>query len=547
MRRASRGHRGKATPAWRSRSRLAFVLSAAMLGVIVAGTTLVGPLADSAAAHATLLETSPADDSVLERAPEQVELVFDEGVDVAPGGVRVLDRAGDRVDEGVARTSEGSTRVTVPIDSTAQGTFTVAWRALSNDGHNLAGSFVFHVGTRTGAVAVDEGDDALVEVVAGVARGLALAGAIVLIGSALIAVRTSSETAMSDRLRALMVASGAVGALAVVGLLVTQAATASGRSMPGAITLTWDVAVGTRTGVLLLWRLALLALATAFAVIRGRWGPVLVVMAGAASMIFTSAGGHAWTAEHRIRALTADVAHLWAVSVWVGGLVALTFALRLARDRVAVVSAFSVLAVVAVALVAASGTVSSIEQVGSWAALTGTGYGRLLMIKVAGFVALVGFGWVNRTRLIAGVARAPDAFLRSMRAEVTVAGAVLVVTAILVGQPPARATFSEPFDTTVTSTDLLVQVTVQPARAGANEMHLYFFEADGRSFAAIDAVEITAAVGDIPPRRLDVTPISPSHVSVYGASLAAAGTWAFTITAVRAGQPSTLRFEVPIR
>jgi hypothetical protein len=106
---------------------------------------------------------------------------------------------------------------------------------------------------------------------------------------------------------------------------------------------------------------------------------------------------------------------------------------------------------------------------------------------------------------------------------------------------------SRPFAATVEVPDLVVQLTMSPARAGVNDLHLYFFEAGGGATADVDAVEVTAAKGDIPARRLAVTPVTPSHVSVYGASLPSAGTWTIQTTVVRAGTPSAVTFEVLIR
>jgi hypothetical protein len=92
----------------------------------------------------------------------------------------------------------------------------------------------------------------------------------------------------------------------------------------------------------------------------------------------------------------------------------------------------------------------------------------------------------------------------------------------------------------------VIQMSVQPARAGTNEVHLYFFDQAGAT-VPIDAVEMTAAVGDVPPRRLTVVPVTPSHFSSYDATLTPPGLWRLVVTAVRRGQALTETFEVPIR
>lgn len=63
----------------------------------------------------------------------------------------------------------------------------------------------------------------------------------------------------------------------------------------------------------------------------------------------------------------------------------------------------------------------------------------------------------------------------------------------------------------------------------------------------VDAVQVTAAPPDVPGRRLTVVPVTPSHVTVPGASLPAPGTWTIDVIAVRQGEPVTFTFEAQIR
>jgi copper transport protein len=237
-------------------------------------------------------------------------------------------------------------------------------------------------------------------------------------------------------------------------------------------------------------------------------------------------------------------------------LVALLVALRRAADPVRLSVRFSALAVVLVALVAASGAISGLEQVRTLDGLTSTSYGQLLVAKVAGVAVLVAIGWANRTRLPL-VRRSVAPLTRSLRVEAVVAGAVLALTAALVHQPPARATSAGPFAITVTAEpaeagaddaglDAVLDATVDPARAGSNAIHLYFLGGDGGPLA-VDAVQVTAATADVPARRLPVTPVTTDHVSVTGATLPSVGTWTIEVTAVRTGSPLVFSFEVPIR
>lgn len=563
---------------------------------------LVSVLAEPAGAHATLVGTDPPADAVVDAPPSVVELRFDEGVETLEDSVRIFGPDGQRVDGGAVETAGGGTILRSPIDGAARGTYTVAWRVTSTDSHTISGSFVFHVGQRTGAVEVSEGDDPVTDVGGFVGRWFGYAGSLVALGAAALALlgpgrgTQAGDWAARERLRRLAGAGALIGFLGVVAALVAGVAESTGRSLLDALGRVPEVAPDTRTGRLALARAALLALGALVALVPGWWrtprparttpvaagaavsrsleargdeavggedepavgdgtggalpsiGPVLVVLAGAASLITASLSGHAWTASNRWLAVTSDAVHMGAVGVWIGGIVGLLVALSVTTDGRRLAVRFSALALGAAVVVVVSGTVSGWQQIRTLDGLTSTAYGRLVMAKVVGFVALIALGWINRYRLIPVLENAVRLFTRSLRGEVVVAAAVLAVTAVLVQAPPPRGDAdSGPFRSTVEIDEGSLDVTVDPARAGSNDLHLFFYGPDGVDPLEVDAVRVTAATRNVPARDLQVTPLTPNHVTVTGASLPSPGTWSFEVTAVRAGQPLVFRFEAPIR
>ena len=127
------------------------------------------------------------------------------------------------------------------------------------------------------------------------------------------------------------------------------------------------------------------------------------------------------------------------------------------------------------------------------------------------------------------------------------AALVVALTAVLVNRPPGRDEANAPYSADRTTGDLVVQLTVDPARTGANQLHLYFFETAGLP-AAVDAVEVTARVGDVPPRVVPVEPVSAQPLlRLRRRRSRPGGRWQLDVTAVRRGQATTVTFEVPIR
>lgn len=518
---------------------------------VVAALVLVvlGVLAGArpAAAHAQLVETNPVDDSMVEEVPAEVGLRFDEAMEVTPDAIRVLGPGGDRVESSTTRLSDDAMELTAAIDPAGRGTYTVGWRATSEDGHTLTGSFVFHVEVRTGAQDIDTGRPATVAGTAGVGRWLGFAGALTAVGAAVLALL--ADASARRRLRLVVAIGAAVGAVGTVVLLVAETATSSGRGLLAAVSVVPDIGLGSRTGELIAWRAALLLLAAGFAAVPVVWrrARAITLVPLAAAVATSSAGGHAWTVDSRSLAVGADALHMAAAGAWVGGLVALLVALQTSDDRGRLVRRFSTATLGFVAVVVVTGVVSGLLQVPSLDGLTGTTYGQVLLTKVALVAVLLVIGWVNRRRIVPAGERLLGALTRNVRVEVVVAAILLAVTAGLVEQTPARVAVDQPVDQIVRTDQGTMQVTVDPARVGTNTIHLYFYDASGSQPLNVDAVELWASVGDIPPRRLDVVPVTQSHVSAYGAALGAPGTWALEATAVSGGTTITFTTEVPIR
>jgi copper transport protein len=537
------------------RARSALLAAAAAL---VAPFVLIGPLAVPAGAHATLIGTSPTDDELLDAAPDAVELQFDEGVEVTDDSIEVIGPDGGRVDRDSVEAAEGGSVLRAPIDGDQRGTYTVAWRVTSADSHTISGSFVFHVEERTGAAEFDDDDAASVGIAGFLGRWFGFAGTLVAVGGAGLAALSGRDSAVGARLRPLVGAAAVVGVLGVLVALVAQVADNAGRGWWDGMSLVPDAISDSRTAGLMGLRAGLLWLAalTALLGLVWRWWPAVAVVFGVGSIVTASLGGHAWTSDQRWVAVVADAAHFGAVAAWIGGLVALLVALPVTADRGRLARRFSALALGAVGVVALTGVISGIQNVDSLDGLTTTGYGRLLLAKVALFLALVGFGWANRARLLPLVDRTVAPLSRSLRGEVAVAAIVVGLTAALVNQPPARGEpelEAEPFSAAIAATtedgDEVpgnLQLDVIPAAAGPNDLHLYFRDDDGMPLS-VDAVQVVAALPpEIPERRLDVEVITPDHVSVIGASLPTPGTWTIETTAIREGEPLIFIAEVPI-
>lgn len=153
--------------------------------------------------------------------------------------------------------------------------------------------------------------------------------------------------------------------------------------------------------------------------------------------------------------LTSDLLHLLAAGTWLGALVPFALLLAAARragDPAAVAFAravtrgFSTLAVVSVSVLLASGIVNTWYLSGSVPALLGTLYGRLLLVKVAMFIAMLMVAAVNRLRLTpclddaANARQAIAQLRRNALIETAIGLGVLAVVGVLGILPPGLHT-----------------------------------------------------------------------------------------------------------
>lgn len=411
---------------------------------VLACLLLLG-VAGRAAAHAALLSSSPADGAVVAAAPREVVLTFGEAVSVPPEGVRVLGPAGLRVDDrrpGHAGGDGRTARVGL-APRLAEGTYVVSWRVVSADSHPVSGGFTFSVGHLSAAPAVTAGGgQGLVGAAYEVGRGVAYAGFLVLAGGAFFAAACRAGAPAPPALRRLLALAWAALLAATALLLVLRTPYESGAGFGAAAV---RETLGGRPAQALVVRLLLVA--ALGGVLRraaaGAPSRALAVAAGAAAVgtaATWAAVEHASAGPQPALAVPLDLLHLLAAAVWLGGLAGLlvTLAAEPLREAAGAAVRFSRAAQGAVAVLAATGAYQAWRQVGSWHALGATGYGRLLLAKLAAVAVLLAVAGYSRR----WTARAADGGVRRLRwsvaAEAGTGALVLALTVALTSTRPAR-------------------------------------------------------------------------------------------------------------
>lgn len=521
---------------------------------LVTFAALIG-LAPAASAHAELLGTNPSNGEHLATAPSEIVLRFSENVTPVRDGFGVLTGQGKKAFDTQGELVAGdSTRVRLPVPANLlDGVYSVTWRVVSADSHPVHGAFVFSVGSAQAAPLAGSGAESGSDPVVGVAfwlfRWVGFAAVALLVGGVFFVLACWRAGQTDPRLRRIMKVSWWTATGATVGVLLLQGANASGSSILSAVSPGQVIdTVGTNFGVLVVIRLALLALG-AYLLTRNEIKVLPVALVGIALVVTWSASGHAVAGDLVPFALAADIAHLSAMSVWLGGLVILVACVlwrgRKSPDNVAL-NRFSRVALVAVAVLAGTGVLMAVREVGLSGLLSGSRYVTLVVFKAGAFglvlwLAAMSRASVQRRLALPGRKERAEAIVRLRRSvwsEAGIAVVVLGLTAALVATPPTElysnqaeaAVPAGPFLSALSLPGGDVQVWVSPARPGDNEIVVNVRDQRGinRDVPEV-SVTLTLPANGIGPLPVPLSKTGPGQYVASKFAVPIRGTWRLSV------------------
>ncbi|MFF5076706.1 copper resistance CopC/CopD family protein [Actinoplanes sp. NPDC000266] len=521
-----------------------------LLLLLVALGVLAVP-ASPAQAHASLLGAVPAPGSIVGTSPTEIVVTFSEAVTPVAGRIQVISPDGQRI-SGEAKATGSTLRIQVRKADQPLGTYLVSYRVISADSHPVGGALTFSVGAPSTRPADpgEAGTHRSVTLVTPVTRFLGYAGLTLAAGPALfLAVLWPRRRSRTGAIKAVYAGLGLIG-VATLASLWAQAPASSGSAL-------WDVS-GRELGEVLSssYGLTLLARIGVLAVIAGLLPPLLRGGAGRARSLAVAAlalggmttwplTGHAAASPLAGVIVASDVVHIAAMAVWLGGLVTLTvFLLRRTDPRVlgVVLPVWSRWAALAVVWLVAGGVVQAVVQVGSAGALWQTGYGRLLLAKVAVLAVTLAFAAVARKL----VHRAPGAagLRRTVGVEVLATVVILGLSSVLVQINPGRsaavdqgAVREEGVSQTLTSPLYTLQFNIYPVEIGDNNtIHAFVYTPAGAPLPA-DEWTVTSRLldHDVEPVTQPLLGLIPRHHAVGAIAFPFPGTYEIKFT-VRIGE-----------
>jgi copper transport protein len=411
-----------------------------MRRALVIGVLAALALPGEAFAHATLEHTSPGFEQRLATSPRTVTLSFDQYVERLPHAIRLYSTSEELP---VPHIRVDGRRVIGSLPKLRRGGYTIRWHALSGDGHVVSGVFTFGVRAKAppptqafGASGPTRTED-VVRWLYFLSLALVVGG----LGFRLLVARRR----LPDRFFAIT----GIGVFATlnIGIAGFLLRAEDALQLPFGRLLYGDLSPIARTR----FGSAFVAMTLGFALVAAlvflAWltdRDVFLWPAFAVSLVFVSGlslSGHSaadvgssWKSE------LADWAHLSAACLWIGGLVQLTAVVwpLLPELRRPALLAFSRLATVCVGVLLLAGIYLAILRLPQLSDLWTTGYGQILLVKIALVALAFAWGGLHKLRAVPVVAR--DGTVPRLRAslagESMVGMIVLLVAAILVNANP---------------------------------------------------------------------------------------------------------------
>jgi copper transport protein len=279
--------------------------------------------------------------------------------------------------------------------------------------------------------------------------------------------------------------------------------------------------------------------------------------------VTAAVSGHARTDPHPVLAEASIAVHLLSVGCWVGGLAALVLLGGLGWRTVPperrsglvreLVPRFSRVAMVAVVVVIASGTLNAITAMAGVSDLWRTEYGKVVSAKVVLLVlALVLAARHLRVtpRHLAGDddVRAVRSFARTSALELVLLAVAVALASALVALVPGRSLALAEKGAVSVERGIgadTVQLFIDPTAVGANQVHVTFVNPSG--LAAAEVTNVTVAV--TPPvgsaRAVAMRLIAPGHFA-GDTTFSRPGKYRLSVSTTAAGKRVSTTFTFTI-
>ena len=451
-------------------------------------------------AHAGLQASVPAANSVLDSAPPEVILDFDEAIEPSLASIHLYSSDGLEVPIGDARSGSDDTVVSADLPPLGDGLYAIIWRVASVDGHVVNGAFSFQIGDgndRGGAALIAAVKDGVhsspaVRAWAGIARGVGYLCLVLLVGCGYWLMRAGAlGLTLGGRAKVVPIAALVLVVSAATSYVLFGADAVAGSLGDALSPSVWGAVSDTRTGALLKARigfaLAWCAVALSAQRLPASWRRWIEGALALAVLVTFASVGHPGAEAGAAIWVASDMVHLASMAIWLGGVIVLVSLSRAALSTepgVALAKRFSAAAVVAFPLTLVTGVVATLRIGPGLGSLTDSEWGRELLVKI-GLVAVIGALAAGARFLVRH--RSAGKLRPALLAEVALGLSVLGLAASITALPPESSSAAAPFAAQLAAPDgLIAVVSLSPGAVGGNEVHIFLTPPGGSIIPIVD-------------------------------------------------------------
>lgn len=483
-----------------------------------------------AGAHAVLVASDPLDGSRLAHAPAQVTLTFDESVRAVSSASQVITDSGERVDTGLTQVDAGAKIILALRPKLPDGSYTVTWKVISADSHEVVGAISFGVGRDAHPAVQPSRHNETGEIWPKLVPGALFVGLVLALGVGLVCALLWPETLGRTVTKIVC----GVGIYLVVAGSEIQLTAHAG-----------DHTGGPPDGPIALARIAiaLVLVGIGIALLRKVTRTLIAVSAiGGVVLAATIAPyGHGGVGADANLATIATTAHLVAMAVWLGGLIAICLTAPTALSAGSL-RHWSKIASSCVFVLAATGVYQAWRQISPLQALWSTHYGLTLCAKVVGVAVMLGLAISARRYLTTCRLR------RAVALEAGMGVMVLAVTTVLVTMPPARSSYGPPISLSAPlEQGKHIEVNISSTRRGPTAIQAAVLDDHGRPLPA-ESINgaLSSSDANIPSLPVDFKSEARNHWQSNYASVPRPGEWTLRLT-VRLAPESAIVTSVKFR
>ncbi|TKI83931.1 copper resistance CopC/CopD family protein [Bacillus mycoides] len=499
----------------------------------------------SASAHAYVVKSNPAENETLKKAPSVVKIEFDEDIQVSSfNTLFVRDTSGKRVDLKDAHIDKKNKKILEAglKENLKNGLYSIQWKAISADGHPIQGVIPFRIGLAEAGT-----DDIKVEEMGYVPqidmimeRGILYTNFSLFIGVLLfnLILYKGSASQVQSRSKKIIWISLFGIFISLLFNLPLQAKINADVSWleafdPLLLKETLQLSVFGYVWITQMALISTLMIVTYFAVKSERlssfkvWSIPIVLFIGL--LVMKAFNSHAYGLKFKEIAVVMDFLHLFAASLWMGGLSSIVLLLRKADDKWTMywdaIKRFSPWATGAVIVILLTGLFNSTFFIPTIHSLFDTKYGLALLAKILLFVCM---GILGIIHYVKGRMRAQQRLGATVKVEFIIGIIVFVIVAFMtnVQTPPMPPT--GPF-TESKQLDNGYELTlhVSPNKVGQNTFHITLKDENGQPVTDMEQIVLTTQSLDMNMGKgsFKVSAVSPGEYEAEGMYINMTGNW----------------------